>query len=133
MYNIHLESLKLNPNDDYFTQENSEKFKRRVEKAFKIQANQVFLIMAHQEKIAHKSIICGDFNNTAFSYVYHQLRKGKNDAFEVAGKGFGQTYDHKLPVCIDYILTDRRILDNNFTTYDLKFSEHIHVMNRLNC
>ncbi len=132
VYNIHLESLKLNPNDDYFTQENSEKFKRRVEKAFKIQANQVFLIMAHQEKIAHKSIICGDFNNTAFSYVYHQLRKGKNDAFEVAGKGFGQTYDHKLPVRIDYILTDKRIEVNNFKTYDVKFSDHLPVMARLN-
>ena len=132
VYNIHLESLKLNPNDDYFTQENSEKFKRRVEKAFKIQANQVSLIKAHQEKIAHKSIICGDFNNTAFSYVYHQLRKGKNDAFEVAGKGFGQTYDHKLPVRIDYILTDKRIEVNNFKTYDVKFSDHLPVMARLN-
>lgn len=132
VYNIHLESLKLNPNDDYFTQKNSEKFKRRVEKAFKIQVNQVSLIMRHQEKITYKSIICGDFNNTAFSYIYHQLRKGKNDAFEVAGKGFGQTYDNKLPVRIDYILTDKRIEVNNFKTYDVKFSDHFPIMARLN-
>lgn len=132
VYNIHLESLKLNPNDDYFNQENSEKFKRRVEKAFKIQANQVALIMLHQEKINYKSIICGDFNNTAFSYAYHQLRKGKNDAFEVAGNGFGQTFDHKLPVRIDYILTDNRIKVNNFKTYDVKFSDHFPIMARLN-
>ncbi|MBE0422686.1 MAG: endonuclease/exonuclease/phosphatase family protein [Lutibacter sp.] len=132
VYNIHLESLNLSPKEDYFTQENSEKFKRRVEKAFKIQTNQVSLIMAHQEKTTHKSIICGDFNNTAFSYVYHQLRKGKNDAFEVAGKGFGQSYDHKLPVRIDYILVDKRIEVNNFKTYDVKFSDHYPIMARLN-
>ncbi|MFO7673778.1 MAG: endonuclease/exonuclease/phosphatase family protein [Lutibacter sp.] len=132
VYNIHLESLNLSPKEDYFTQENSEKFKRRVEKAFKIQANQVELILQNQEKINFKSIICGDFNNTAFSYVYHQLRKGKNDAFEVAGKGFGQTYDYKLPVRIDYILVDKRIEVNDFKTFDVKFSDHFPVMARLN-
>lgn len=132
VYNIHLESLNLNPKEDYFTQENSEKFKTRVQKAFKIQANQVSLILLHQEKISYKSIICGDFNNTAFSYIYHQLRTGKNDAFEVAGKGFGRTFDYKLPVRIDYILTDNRIEVNNFKTYDVKFSDHFPIMARLN-
>jgi endonuclease/exonuclease/phosphatase family metal-dependent hydrolase len=132
VYNIHLESLNLNPKEDYFTQENSEKFKTRVQKAFKIQANQVSLILLHQEKITYKSIICGDFNNTAFSYVYHQLRTGKNDAFEVAGNGFGRTFDYKLPVRIDYILTDNRIEVNNFKTYDVKFSDHFPIMARLN-
>ncbi len=131
VYNIHLESLNLNPKEDYFTQENSEKFKTRVQNAFKIQVNQVSLILLHQEKITYKSIICGDFNNTAFSYVYHQLRKGKNDAFEVAGKGFGRTFDYKLPVRIDYILTDNRIKVNNFKTYDVKFSDHFPIMARL--
>ena len=132
VYNVHLESLNLNPKEDYFTQENSEKFKTRVQKAFKIQANQVSLILLHQEKITYKSIICGDFNNTAFSYIYHQLRTGKNDAFEVAGKGFGRTFDYKLPVRIDYILTDNRIEVNNFKTYDVKFSDHFPIMARLN-
>ncbi len=131
VYNIHLESLKLNPNDDYFTQENSEKFKKRVEKAFKIQANQVELIKLHQEKITYKSIICGDFNNTAFSWIYHQLKENKNDAFEVAGKGFGRTFDYKLPVRIDYILTDDKIEVNNFKTYEVKFSDHFPIMARL--
>ncbi|HEY9167863.1 MAG TPA: endonuclease/exonuclease/phosphatase family protein [Lutibacter sp.] len=132
VYNIHLESLNLNPKEDYFTQENSEKFKRRVEQAFKLQTHQAKLIVDHIEKTNLKSIICGDFNNTAFSYVYHQLRKDKNDAFEVAGKGFGQTYDYKLPVRIDYILTDKRIEVNNFKTFDVKFSDHFPIMARIN-
>ncbi|MHB1146210.1 MAG: endonuclease/exonuclease/phosphatase family protein [Lutibacter sp.] len=132
VYNVHLESLNLNPKDDYFTQLNSEKFKRRVQKAFKIQANQVALIMLHQEKTKLKSIICGDFNNTAFSYVYHELKKGKNDAFEVAGKGFGKTFDYKLPVRIDFILTDKKIVVNNFKTFEVKYSDHFPIMTQLN-
>lgn len=132
VYNIHLESLNLNPKEDYFTQENSEKFKTRVQNAFNIQANQAILIADHIEKTAFKSIICGDFNNTAFSWVYHQLKKGKNDAFEVAGKGFGKTFDYKLPVRIDYILTDKQIEVNNFKTFEVKYSDHFPIMARLN-
>lgn len=132
VYNIHLESLNLSPKEDYFTQENSEKFRRRVEKAFKIQENQAILIADHIKKTNLKSIICGDFNNTAFSWVYHHLKKGKNDAFEVAGKGFGRTYDYKLPVRIDYILTDDLIKVNNFKTYEVKFSDHFPIMARIN-
>jgi len=132
VYNIHMESLNLNPKDDYFTQENSEKFKVRVQNAFRIQANQATLIAEHIQKTTHKSIICGDFNNTAFSWVYHQLLKEKNDAFEVAGKGFGSTFDYKLPVRIDFILVDDQIEINNFKTYDVKFSDHFPIMARLN-
>lgn len=131
VYNIHLESLKLNPKDDYFNQDNSQKFKNRVEKAFKIQANQAKLIKLHQEKTTLKSIICGDFNNTAFSWVYHQLKEGKNDAFEVAGSGFGKTFDHILPIRIDFILIDKTIEINYYKSYNIKFSDHFPIMARL--
>ena len=132
VYNVHLESLRINPNEDYLIQENSEKFKLRVEKAFKKQANQASLIIQHQEKVNSKSIICGDFNNTAFSWVYNKLKNGKNDAFEVAGKGFGKTFDFSFPLRIDFILTDERIEVNNFKTYDVNYSDHYPIMARLN-
>lgn len=132
VYNVHLESLKLNPKEDYFNQNNSEKFKKRVESAFKKQANQATLIMEHQEKTTYKSIICGDFNNTAFSWVYHKLKKGKNDAFEVAGKGFGKTFNFTFPTRIDFILTDEKIEVNNFKTFDVNYSDHYPIMARLN-
>ncbi len=131
VYNIHLESLNLNPNDDYFTQENAERFKIRVQRAFSVQANQTLLITDHIQKTNLKSIVCGDFNNTAFSWIYHQLKNGKNDTFEIAGKGFGRTFDYKLPVRIDYILTDKKIEVNNFKTYDVKFSDHFPIMARI--
>jgi len=132
VYNVHLESLKINPKEETLTQENSEKLKLRVENAFKKQANQASLIIQHQEKINYKTIICGDFNNNAFSWVYHKLKKGKNDAFEIAGKGFGTTFNYKFPFRIDFILTDEKIEVNNYKTFDVKYSDHYPIMARLN-
>jgi endonuclease/exonuclease/phosphatase family metal-dependent hydrolase len=132
VYNVHLESLRINPKEETLTQENSEKFKIRVEKAFKKQTDQANLIIQHQEKIKHKSIICGDFNNNAFSWVYNKLKTSKNDAFEIAGKGFGKTYDYSFPFRIDFILTDEKIEVNNFKTYEVNYSDHYPIMARLN-
>ncbi|WP_372746301.1 endonuclease/exonuclease/phosphatase family protein [Lutibacter sp.] len=132
VYNVHLESLKINPKNEHFNQEISEKLRIRLENSFKKQANQVELIIQHQKKINYKSIICGDFNNTAFSYVYKQLKRNKNDAFEIAGKGFGKTYDFEFPLRIDFILTDKEITVNNFKTFDVKYSDHYPIMARFN-
>lgn len=131
VYNVHLESLKINPRKEEISQKNSEKLRKRVENAFKIQANQVELIKQHQSKINYKSIICGDFNNTAFSWVYKKLKEGKKDAFEEAGAGFGKTYDLRFPFRIDFILPDERIEINNFKTYKVKYSDHYPIMARI--
>jgi len=87
--------------------------------------------LKHQEETSLKSIICGDFNNNAFSWVYHKLKSNKNDAFEVAGKGFGKTFDFAFPLRIDFILTDERIEVNHFKTFKVKFSDHFPIMARL--
>lgn len=131
IYNVHLESLGIQPQEEELSKENSEKIRIRLERGFKIQANQASLILQHQKNIKHKSIICGDFNNTAFSWVYKQLKDGKNDAFEEAGKGFGKSYDLIFPLRIDFILPDEAIEIHNFKTYDVKYSDHYPIMARL--
>ncbi len=132
VYNVYLESLKINPKNENFNQEISEKLRIRLENSFKKQANQAELIIQHQKQSNFKSIICGDFNNTAFSYVYKQLKRDKNDAFEIAGQGFGKTYDFQFPLRIDFILTDKNITVNNFKTFDVKYSDHFPIMARIN-
>lgn len=132
VYNVHLESLKINPKKEVLTQENSEKLRIRVQNAFKKQTNQATLIIEHQEKTTYKSIICGDFNNNAFSWVYSKLKTNKNDAFEVAGKGFGKTFDNPFPFRIDFILTDKKFEVNNFKTFDVNYSDHFPIMARIN-
>ncbi|MDX1830207.1 MAG: endonuclease/exonuclease/phosphatase family protein [Lutibacter sp.] len=132
VYNVHLESYRINPKKETITQKNVESFKIRVEKAFKKQANQVTLLLNHQKETHYKSIICGDFNNTAFSWVYHQLNHHRKDAFEIAGNGFGSTYNFAFPMRIDFILADENMAVNNFKTYTVKYSDHYPIMARLN-
>ncbi len=132
VYNVHLESLKINPEKETLTQENSEKLRIRVENAFKKQANQASLILQHQQKSNYKSIICGDFNNNAFSWVYNTLKTDKNDAFEIAGKGFGNTFDYKFAFRIDFILTDKAFEVNNYKTFPVKYSDHFPIQARFN-
>jgi endonuclease/exonuclease/phosphatase family metal-dependent hydrolase len=132
IYNTHLESFRIDPKKETITKKNAENFKIRVEKAFKKQANQVTLLLNHQKKTHYKTIICGDFNNTAFSWVYHQLNQNKKDAFEIAGNGFGSTYNFGFPMRIDFILADESMTVNNFKTYKVKYSDHFPIMTRLN-
>lgn len=132
VYNVHLESLKINPKNEHFNQEISEKLRIRLGNSFKKQATQVEQIIKHQKDIHYKTIICGDFNNTAFSYIYKQLKRDKNDAFEIAGEGFGKTYDFEFPLRIDFILTDKDIVVNNFKTFDIQLSDHYPIMARIN-
>lgn len=131
VYNLHLQSFKIDPKEESFKTENSEKLSIQIQDAFKKQVEQVNLILEHQERIGHKSIICGDFNNTAFSWIYRKLKSNKNDAFEIAGKGFGKTVDFTLPFRIDFILADKEFEVHNFKTFKVEYSDHYPIMARL--
>jgi endonuclease/exonuclease/phosphatase family metal-dependent hydrolase len=51
------------------------------------------------------TILIGDFNSTPDSWTYRQLSVGMQDAFRVAGTGWGATYHANRPlVRIDFIL-----------------------------
>ena len=84
------------------------------------------LFLDHKSKCKYKTIITGDFNNTAYSYIYKEI-KGEDyvDTFEEAGNGFGRTFDFKFfPLRIDFILADEDFTVNGFKTYDVKLSDH---------
>ncbi|WP_457616088.1 endonuclease/exonuclease/phosphatase family protein [Lutibacter sp.] len=131
IYNVHLQSLKVNPEKETLSKENSEKLRVQIQKAFKKQAHQVALLVKHQKNNNYKSILCGDFNNTAFSWAYRKLKSDKKDAFVEAGEGFGKTMDFMFPFRIDFILTDEKIKIHNFKTYNVKYSDHFPIMARV--
>jgi len=131
VYNVHLESLGINPRKENFGEETKEKLRKRMERSFQKQSLQAELLVAHQQSCNYKIILCGDFNNNAFSWVYHQLKGDKNDAFVAAGEGFGKTYDYPFPLRIDFILSDEDINVNHFKTYNKKLSDHFPIMARL--
>lgn len=132
VYNIHLESLKINPNKEYFGEENNKKLLGRLQTTFQKQATQTEQFLAHETQWKGKKIVCGDFNNTAFSWVYRKISTNKKDAFIEAGKGFGKTFDYPFPMRIDFILTSATININQFITYSEKFSDHFPILARIN-
>lgn len=131
VYNVHLESLGINPRKENFGEKTRDKLRKRMESSFQKQSLQADLLVAHQKSCNYKIILCGDFNNNAFSWVYHQLKGDKNDAFVAAGEGFGKTYDYPFPLRIDFILSDKNITVNHFKTYKEKLSDHFPIMARL--
>ncbi len=75
-------------------------------------------------------IVCGDFNDTPYSYVYGKSREVLTNSFEEKGAGFGYTYNH-LPyfIRIDHQFYDKQGLDLvDFSTENsVRFSDHYPV------
>lgn len=129
IYNVHLQSSGIDPTAEKFTKENSENLFNRVSTTFKMQQSQAELFLKHKAQCPYKMIICGDFNNTAYSYVYKEIKGDLKDAFVQAGNGFGRTYDFKFfPVRIDFVLVDEGFDINAFKTFDVKYSDHYPVL-----
>ncbi|MCL5130434.1 MULTISPECIES: endonuclease/exonuclease/phosphatase family protein [unclassified Algibacter] len=125
IYNIHLESLRINTKIESLKKEDSERLLLRIGTAFKTQQNQAELFLAHKKNCKYKMIICGDFNNTAFSYVYRKIRGDLNDTFKEGGNGFGRTHDFFLfPMRIDFIFADKAFSVNGYKSYNEHFSDH---------
>jgi endonuclease/exonuclease/phosphatase family metal-dependent hydrolase len=126
VYNLHLQSAGIKADVENLNKETSGNLFKRVGSTFREQQSQVELFLKHKSKCKYKTIITGDFNNTAYSYVYKKI-KGDDlvDAFEEAGNGFGRTYDFKFfPLRIDFILVDDTFTVNGFKNYEVKLSDH---------
>ncbi|WP_300569636.1 endonuclease/exonuclease/phosphatase family protein [Flavobacterium sp.] len=140
VYNIHLQSIKISPdvneineNVEGINQEKSQIIFKRISEAFKKQQQQAEIIMNHKKSCKYPLVICGDMNNSAFSYVYRIIKGDMQDCFEEAGKNFGQTYNFRYyPARIDYIFADNGMNVKNFTNFpDFVNSDHLPVMTRL--
>lgn len=131
VYNVHLQSLSINPDKEYFGEENNQKLLIRFQTSFQKQASQTEQFLAHEKNWKGKKIILGDFNNTAYSWVYRKIKSDKKDAFLEAGSGFGKTFNYPFPMRIDFILTSKDFEINQFKTFDEKFSDHFPILARI--
>jgi len=140
VYNIHLQSIKISPDVneisehvDVINQSKSQQLFSRIREAFKKQQQQAEILVKHKNECKYPVIICGDMNNSPFSYLYRSIKSDLNDCFEEAGNGFGQTYKFKYyPARIDYIFASKKMKVKNFKTF-AKFenSDHFPIMTRL--
>ena len=132
---MHLESIKISADINQEMDEKRSKFIfNNISKAFSQQQNQSELIKEHYLSCHHPKIICGDMNNSAFSYVYRTIKGELKDAFEEAGSGFGKSYNYKYyPARIDYIFVEQNIEVKQFSSLDYFIqSDHFPQVARLN-
>ncbi|HKO75906.1 MAG TPA: endonuclease/exonuclease/phosphatase family protein [Flavobacterium sp.] len=140
VYNMHLQSIKISPdvneiseNIDVIDQQKSKFLFIRISKAFKQQQEQAAIFKEHEKDCKYPIIICGDMNNSAFSYVYRNIKGKLKDSFEEAGVGFGATYKFKYyPARIDYIFADETMEVKEFESFpEFQNSDHYPIMAKL--
>ena len=77
-------------------------------------------------------ILCGDFNDVPYSYVYNTVLGNMVDGFKECGSGWAQTYRaSKKPVRIDYIFHDEALKGLTYYKSELTYSDHYPVFMKL--
>lgn len=135
IYSMHLQSIKISTDiHEDLNQEKSKFIFMRISEAFTLQQQQAEIIKKHFDECNYPKIICGDLNNSAFSYVYRTVKGDLKDAFEQAGTGFGKSYNFKYyPARIDYVFVENNIEVKEFTSLDsFVQSDHFPQLTRLN-
>ena len=126
VYNVHLESFSLGNQIALTDMSNgNDKIFKNLSNTFIEQEKQLSILKKSISKSPHKVIVSGDFNNTAFSYVYKSLINNLKDCFKEKGNGFGITFNYNfIPLRIDFILIDFGLKVNRFKTYKIDYSDH---------
>lgn len=76
-------------------------------------------------------ILCGDFNDVPYSYVYNTMLGNMVDGFKECGKGWMKTYRGKKPVRIDYIFHDQSLKGLTYYRTGLSYSDHYPVFMKI--
>jgi vancomycin resistance protein VanJ len=128
LYNVHLKSLGITASVNSLQEQDKEQLFNRTGARFERQQDQVEILLSHIRASKHPVILGGDFNNTAFSYVYRKLLSGMKDAFIEKGSGLGTTFMFDFyPMRIDYIFGSKQLEVLEFTSLDQTFSDHFPI------
>ncbi len=140
-YNLHLESTSISPYTEAMEQgkeleetpqEQAKSITKQLRDAGIKRAHQVDKIIKHIKKSPHPVVLCGDLNDTPFSYTYNQLSTLLQDGFHEKGRGLGSTYAGIIPALrIDYILTSPDFKTLSYETGAETFSDHYPVEARV--
>jgi endonuclease/exonuclease/phosphatase family metal-dependent hydrolase len=132
VYNIHLQSMSINEEDLVnASADSTSKLKlisivKRLKKGFIERSRQLELLKDHIELSPYKVLVCGDLNDLPYGNTYMRLSKLLNNAFEEKGRGFGFTYNGKIPFLrIDNQFVDKNIKVNQFIVHrEITYSDH---------
>jgi endonuclease/exonuclease/phosphatase family metal-dependent hydrolase len=109
-----------------FKRETNETF-QRMKNGFTSRITEVSLLEQWVNESPYPVVVCGDFNETPYSYFYGRTRRLLNNAFEEKGEGFGFTYN-KIPWFIridNQFYDDKKLTLYDFKTWNtIKYSDH---------
>lgn len=129
IYNVHLESMNIPSAElDNFEgiKENYRQTLGKLKRGQVSRASQLQTLFEHMSNSPHRNILVGDFNDVPYSYTYMSIRNIMDNAFEMAGSGFGFTYNKVLFFLrIDNIFHDKSITTKYFKTHsEVDYSDH---------
>ena len=91
-------------------------------------ASQANIIATEKRESDKPVILCGDFNDVPYSYVYNTMLGNMVDGFKECGSGWMSTFrGGKKAVRIDYIFHDKALKGMTYYTSDLTYSDHLPV------
>lgn|SRR5574344_178504 len=96
-----------------------------------VRSGQAVMIANEKRMSSHPIILCGDFNDVPYSYVYNTLKGDLTDGFSECGSGYMTTFRGKKRVRIDYIFHDESIKGISYYKQDLTYSDHVPVFMKL--
>ena len=106
----------------------------RYHEAYLLRAVEVEAIVRILKQETRPYLLCGDFNSTPHNWAYRHLVRelGLQDAFSVAGEGWGGTYHSRLPFArIDYVLASPAWEIVSARVGDVHLSDHRPLLTRL--
>ena len=90
-------------------------------------AGQAITIANEKRQTEKPCIICGDFNDVPYSFVYNTMLGDMVDGFKECGSGWMHTYRGKKALRIDYIFHDKFFKGLTYYKEDLTTSDHLPV------
>jgi len=130
VYNLHLESFKLDVRNDIGNLSSSYKYLLpRFVYAEEKRIAQANVVRNHINNFDGDVIVLGDFNSTQYSSVYRILKGDREDTFVAQGSGFGSTFKLlNYPFKVDHILVDPSFEVVRHENFNLQLSDHEPVL-----
>ena len=90
-------------------------------------ASQANIVATDKRQSEHPVLLCGDFNDVPYSYVYNTMLGNMVDGFKECGSGWMHTFRGKKAVRIDYIFHDTALKGITYYMSELTYSDHYPV------
>ena len=133
VYNVHLQSHSISTQTKDLANADSQKMVKRMSVAFRKQQSQTEKLIDHMRASPYPTIVMGDFNNTAYSYIYNKITdENMQDTFKEAGSGFGKTFKFDLfPARIDFIFIPEGHEVVSCKTFTEELSDHFPILSKV--